>query len=155
LLRSQIAPYTLPNRHYDDKPVRAAVDLPKDWILVKPNNPVLPMPQARMLAVQPESDCHAGLIVEYASPNSSMAIGVDLFGYQQPSLNRVTYGFKELSRDFVHFGVDPAKRMEASWMRGGINYHGWFSVCKVGNYYYELSGWCTEGNQDVARVKFE
>ncbi|HZS45477.1 MAG TPA: hypothetical protein VFC63_10275 [Blastocatellia bacterium] len=155
LLRTMIAPYVLANHHYNDPIVNASANVPNDWLLVKPNNPVVPRPQARMLAIHPESDCYTVLTVEWTSPAANIDTIDDFYGSQQLEFNRVTSGFQELSRDFVHFGNDSAKRMEAKWRRQGVNYHGWFSVCKVGSYYYELSGWCTEGNQDVAKVKFQ
>jgi hypothetical protein len=154
--RNNVRHYALATKRFDDPLIRhVLVDLPDGWLLLRPDNPVLPIPQARMIAVHLDSGCNTSLIIEYYSSVTKIVSIDDYLDLQRKTMTSLSKTFSEIKREKTYFGDDSSERMEATWERNGQKFHGWYTVCKIDTYYFVLSGWCNEGDQDKAFPRFQ
>ena len=154
--RNNVQRYALSAHRFNDPYINhVLVDLPDGWLQLKPDNPVIPIPQARMVAVHLDSGCNASLVVSYYSPVTKIVSIDDLLDLQKKTMATMSKEFSEIKREKTYFSDDSSERMEVAWDRDGQKFHGWYSVCKIETYYFVLHGWCNEGDQDKAFPQYQ
>jgi hypothetical protein len=161
-LQQDVEPYTLSTRTYSDPESGISATMPTGWTMLKPDNPFTQVPTAKMIIVNPQAVCFAGLVAQTIPPNTNIN---SINDYQNALLQNPTSEGKlmtKLSTTPSQFGslvqTEVSQRIELSWAHSGMQFHGWRSVCRVGNTYYTLTEWGPEEEKDLgfdAFVKLE
>ena len=152
----QFKAYIIQDRHFKDIETGVTLDVPNGWLLVQKDNPITKFETARMIAIDPRDEEYAVLFVDYL-PNNDKIRSVDDFidVTESGSTKNVTWK-KEINRSHVDFGNETGERVEIAWENNNNNkFHGWRSVCRRGEVYYRLVGWCLESRHNEGFLRYK
>jgi hypothetical protein len=151
---SEVSASALPIQHFESDDKLASLDPPDGWVLLKRDNPIVPVDKAQMVAVHPQTDCYAILVIEDLAAilgDDSISTYISL---AEESQKKSVPTFTVLNQTPTEFGNSTGQRIEVTWQHEKMKIHGWRSFCKSGDSYYMLSGWCLEGEQTKAFAKY-
>jgi len=151
---SEVSASALPIQHFETDDKVASLDPPDGWVLLKRDNSIVPAATAAMVAIHPQSDCYAALVIEDLAANlgdDSVSLYVSLVEENQ---KKSVPSFTVLNQIATQFGNNTGQRIEVTWQHEKTKVHGWRSFCKSANGYYMLSGWCLEGEQTTALPQY-
>jgi hypothetical protein len=140
------------DRSINDTGIGVSADLPDGWMQIKVAG-VLAHQKARMVFMNNSVGAQAALRIQDISPSAGTTTSVDYLNSVTRNAQRSILTFKNLGISPSSFGQilsgDPPKRMEISFEsdEGGAC-HGWISVCKRGNTFYQLSVQGSENDKD-------
>ncbi len=138
----EIERQAIPTSQFSDQEVGVTVNFPSGWALLPADNSVLPLPDAKMIAINMRTGCWAVLVVE------NIPVGLKSLNHYLDLIliNRQSQapGLKDLGRSDVMLGNMSGRRMTLAWEQSGHKFIGYNSVCRVGSDYYLLSGWSVE-----------
>lgn len=138
----EIERQAIPTSQFSDQEVGVTVNFPSGWALLPADNSVLPLPDAKMIAINMRTGCWAVLVVE------NIPVGLKSLNHYLDLIliNRQSQapGLKDMGRSDVMLGNMSGRRMTLAWEQSGHKFIGYNSVCRVGSDYYLLSGWSVE-----------
>jgi hypothetical protein len=136
----------LTDRSFKDAEDGVSAELPDGWMQVKVAA-VLEHKHARMVF----SNRSVGAQVVFRVQNFSPSTGITTSTDYMDAMIRQNSSMINLGVTSSNFGQmlsgDPPKRMEISDAGEGQRWHGWITVCKRGNTFYELAVDCAEDNK--------
>ncbi len=142
-----------PDRAYADPTLGVGLSVPKGWIILRKESPLVPMADARVSFAHPPLAALAVLRVEALTSGIS-----SLDAYLDHVLERTRLmqpSIKDLGRSDLLLGKVPARRMLTSWNEGGQEVRGRATVWQDAWNYFQLSGWCPEGDSPRVSEEFE
>jgi hypothetical protein len=134
--------YAVEGAVFEDKKLGVCARLPEGWALLTDNNPIVSLPDAKMVVVHKNSGCLAALLVERDPVGSSSSDDYLTLLFQTRQSSTPT--LKELGRTDVEFGGHQARQLDTSWATKGNKFRGFTAACKMGASYYSLNGWCID-----------
>jgi hypothetical protein len=151
--RAALARYSVASATFEDNRLGVGAKLPEGWALLTKENPIVPVPDATMIAVHNRSGCLAVLLVE---PDSSGGTQLDSYlTLVLQNRQKATPTLKELGRIDVSFGGHQGRRLDTLWTKDGKTFRGFSTACKAGPFYYLLAGWCLDESFSKALTAFQ
>jgi hypothetical protein len=152
----QIEKYKIDGTQYHDKTTGAKVDIPKDWVMVSPSNPIVNTPTARMIAVDKSGEritlfevvpVPAQLDMKRQQPDAildQLCDGV-VKSMQKEAESGSVFGrpiVKEMSRMMTYVGKHPAKLLIVEKTERGQQVKGHVIITYDELTFYVLHSWC-------------
>jgi len=140
--RSELDGYRLPVAAFEDDTLGVSMRLPSGWTMLTPDNPIVNMPEATMIAAHERTGCIATFVVQTKNtqaPSLEAYLGMVLIqgSSREPSM-------KTLGIDELRFGGNSGRRAQTGWTSSDQEIHGFTTVCEAGGSYYLLTGWSRE-----------
>ena len=151
--RSELDGYRLPVGAFEDDTLGVSFRLPNGWTLLAPNNPVVVMPEATVIAAHEQSGSFATFVVE-AKDRKTPSLDAHL-GKLLIKRTRTEPSTKQLGIEELQFGGQRARRARSTWISSGHEFRGFLTVCEAGSSYYALTVWTREENWPDAFLAFE
>lgn len=145
--RRDIERYALPERHFSDGALGLAVDLPIGWMMLRPDNPLIPPPDARLELAEPKLGALATLRVE-SEPRLVAAPDVVLDRVAENG-RLFRSGFQTIRRGDLRLGKGVARVLHASWEDGSERRRGATVVFYDAWNYYTLEVACPAATGDA------
>ncbi len=145
--RRDIERYALPERHFSDSALGLTVDLPIGWMMLRPDNPLIPPPDARLELAEPKLGALATLRVE-SEPRLVAAPDVVLDRVAE-NARLFRSGFQTIRRGDLRLGKGVARVLHASWEDGRDRRRGAFVVFYDAWNYYTLEAACPAATGDA------
>lgn len=139
-LRSAIQSYSIPTTTVSDHDLGYTINVPSGWTVLKKDNPILNLPDAKMIAVNVRSGAFVAFLAEPASaglrsPDNYLdQVEQSLKG--QPSLQ-----FSEVRRTNTLMDGSAGRKAEVQWQESGEESYGVFLAVRRGWFFYSLRGW--------------
>ncbi len=151
--QAEIAKYSVASATFEDNRLGVSARLPEGWALLTKENPIVPVPDATMIAIHSRSGCFAMLLVEPDTLGGTSPDGYLTLVLQ--NRQKTTPAMKELGRMDVDFGGHQGRRLDTSWTLDGKKLRGFSTACKAGHSYYLLTGWCLDESFSKAFAAFQ
>ena len=153
--KNEIAKQALPTRQFVDDALGVKMDLPEGWNLLSSDNTIVPAPDAPMIAINSNSGCFALLIVEFLPDDTDGAGSLDNYLNMLLESRRARVPtMKLLGLSDAQFANLNARRQVTEWVDESQKVKGFNSVCRSGENYYLLSGWCIDESYREALQDF-
>jgi hypothetical protein len=152
-LRSTIKAYSLPTKTVSDQDLGYAITIPSGWTVLKKDNPILNLPDAKMIAVNVRNGVFAAFLAELPtaglrSPDNYLD-QVEKRIKDQPSSH-----FRELRRTDILMNGGAWRKGEVEWQESGEELSGVFLVARRGWLFYSLRGWSGKAFKSRAEERF-
>ena len=139
-LRSTIQSYSLPTKTVSDQDLGYAITIPSGWTVLKKDNPILNLPDAKMIAVNVRNGMFVAFLAELStaglrSPDNYLD-QVEKRIKDQPSTR-----FRELRRTDILMDGSAWRKAEVEWQESGEELSGVFLAVRRGWLFYSLRGW--------------
>jgi hypothetical protein len=139
-LRSAIRSYSLPTKTVSDQDLGYAITIPNGWTVLKKDNPILNLPDAKMIAVNVGGGVFLAFLAELPtaglrSPDNYLD-QIEKRIKDQPSTH-----FRELRRTDVLVDGSAWRKAEVEWQESGEELSGVFLAVRRGWLFYSLRGW--------------
>jgi hypothetical protein len=139
--------YALPERHFSDSALGLTVDLPPGWILLRPDNPLIPPPDARLELAEPKLGALATLRVE---SEARLVAAPDVVLDRVAENGRLfRSGFQTIRRGDLRLGKGVGRVLYASWEDGSERRRGATVVFYDAWNYYTLEAACGAARADA------
>jgi hypothetical protein len=152
-LRSTIQSYSIPTKTVSDGDLGYSITIPIGWTVIKRDNPILNLPDAKMIAVNLRSGVFAAFLAELPtaglrSPDNYLD-QVEKRIKDQPSSH-----FRELRRTDILMNGGAWRKAEVEWQESGEELSGVFLVARRGWLFYSLRGWSGKAFKSRAEESF-
>jgi hypothetical protein len=148
----EIKKHALPHNSFFDPASGGRMHLPEGWVLLRPDNPIVPRPYATMIAVHPDSSSYATLLIQQDRWGSSLDTSLSTMVADQRQRQP---GTVELERVDSLFGRLEGRRVALTWQEQGKEFKGWVSVVRNGSYLIYLNEWCAAETYAKSAPQFE
>jgi len=153
-LRSAIQSYSLPTKTVSDQDLGYAITIPSGWTVLKKDNPILNLPDAKMIAVNVRSGEFVAFLAELPtaglrSPDNYLDQVEKGIIKDQPSTH-----FRELRRTDILIDGSAWRKAEVEWQESGEELSGVFLVVRRGWLFYSLRGWSGKALKSRAEESF-
>lgn len=140
-MRATIRNYSLLDGAVSDEKLGYAIQVPTGWTVLRKDNPIVQLPDAKMIAVNVRSGAFAAFLAEPALAGIRSA---DQYLDQvEQGMKQSGVGLKELGRFDTLLDGHGGRKADVSWHESGEDYEGSFTVVRQGWFYYSLRGWST------------
>jgi len=152
-LRSTIQSYSVPTKTVSDQDLGYVITIPSGWTVLKKDNPILNLPDAKMIAVNVRSGVFVAFLAELPtaglrSPDNYLD-QVEKRIKDQPSTH-----FRELRRTDILMDGSAWRKSEVEWQESGEELSGVFLVVRRGWLFYSLRGWSGKALKSRAEESF-
>ena len=149
--KREILKYALPTRSFRDVPSGSELTLPDGWVMLPIDNPIIPIPDANMMAVHADTLSYASLrIVKVTDWLSLDLVLSDLVAEQQKD----NLSIVEVDRVNSLFGKLEGRKASLTWQYQGKALKGEVSVARNGAYNIVLTEWCAAATYSKSRPQF-
>jgi hypothetical protein len=147
--RSTVRSYSLPTKTVSDQDFGYAITIPIEWTVLKRDNPILNLPDAKMIAVNVRSGAVVAFLSEFASAGlrspDNYLDQLEKNIKDQPSTH-----FRELRRTDILMDGSTWRKAEVEWQESGEELSGVLLVVRRGWLFYSLRGWSSKAFKDKA-----
>ena len=149
--KQQVLKYALPNRFFQDGTSGGRMHLPEGWVMLAPDNPIVPRPYASMIAVHPDSGSYATLVIAQHRSDASLdtALSAVLADQRQREPSLV-----EGDRVYSPFGRLDGRKVAMTWKEKDKEFKGWITVARNGSYLIFLNEWCAADTHAKSEAQF-
>jgi hypothetical protein len=149
--KREILKYKLPTRSFRDVPSGSELTLPDGWVMLPIDNPIIPIPDANMIAVHADTLSYASLRVVRVTDWLSLDLVLsDLVAEQQKD----NLSIVELERVNSLFGKLEGRKASLTWQYQGKTLKGEVTVARNGAYNIFLTEWCAAATYSKSRPQF-
>ncbi len=127
------------------------MDLPTGWVMLPPDNPVVPHKDANMIAVHPDTDSYATLVIVRNSGGPTLDVVLSNVVAEQ---RKHDPSVVELERANSLFGRLDGRKATLTWQFQGKQIKGDVTVARNGSYYIFLNEWCAAESYSKSRPQF-
>lgn len=138
--RYQILEHALPTRSFTDLPSGSNVQLPNGWVMLPTNNPIVPHPDAKMIAVHPDTDSYVTL--DIVKNESGPSLDSVLSAVVAEKRNHYPTLVEVERVDSTMFRRLDGRKAVLTWEHKGRQIKGAVSVARNSPYYIFLNEWC-------------
>ena len=149
--KREILKYALPTRSFSDGPSGVNIELPDGWVLLPNDNPVVRQTEANMIAVHPDSDSYATLVILKVRGGRSLDTALSLVVTEQ---RKSKANLVEVERLNSLFGRLDGRKVVMTWQDRGLEFKGWVTVARNGSYYIFLNEWCASETYSKSGPQF-
>jgi hypothetical protein len=152
-VRWQIQAYSELTSKVADENLGYTVNIPSGWTVLKKDNPILKLPDAKVVAVNVRNGAFVAFLAEPAF--ADLRSPDDYLDQIEKTFTTGTSSqFRELRRTNTMLDGTIGRRAEALWQEAGEEYHGVFLVVRRGWFYYSLRGWSAKAFRSKAEASF-
>ncbi len=141
-MRAAIRSYSVPDRSVSDSKLGYTITIPAGWTVLKKENPIVKLVDAKVIAVNVRSGAFAAFLTEPAFAGIRSADEY-LDQVEQGMRQQQSLGFAELGRSDIAVDGRRGRKANVTWRESGEEFQGSFAVVRQGWFFYSLRGWCT------------
>jgi len=152
MAKAESLKYRVPGRSFFDPLSGSRVHLPEGWILLSANNPVVPRPYANMIAVHPNTNSYATVVIQqdHRDPSLDTALSTMVADQRQRTSSLV-----EVERAGASFGRLDGRKVTMTWKENGKDFKGSITVALNGSYMIFLHEWCPADTYAKSEGEFQ
>jgi hypothetical protein len=148
-----IAQWASSDSAYADPTLGVGLSVPKGWIILRKESPLLVFADAKVTFAQPSLAAFAVIRAESVTSGIS---NLDAYLDRVLENRRLTKpSVRDLGRTDLLLGKTPARQLLVSWDEAGQGVRGATVVWQDAWNYFQLSGWCPEAEAQAFSQEFE
>jgi hypothetical protein len=150
-MKQEILKKALTTRSYSDAESAVTMDLPYGWVMLPVDSDLAPMPEARMVAAQPDSNSYAALLIvqNHSAPDLDTVLSSVM-----TQKRKQDESMAELQRVNAPIGRLEGRKAVLSWQYKGKPIKGSMTVAHNGTYYVVLLEWCLAEDYEKSVSQF-
>ena len=149
--KREILKYALPTRSFRDVPSGSELTLPDGWVMLPIDNPIVPIPDANMIAVHDDTLSYASLRIVRVTNWPDLDVVLSDFVAEQQKEN---LSIVEVERVNSLFGKLEGRKVRLTWQYQGQALKGEVTVARNGAYNIFLTEWCAAATYSKSRPQF-